>query len=339
MDRTSRMIPDWFRRHCLQAGFVAVWVGMAPVAAVAATGAEDVPAGDQSTPALEVTIEDGLVTLRADGASLAEVLQAVGDAGALRVILNGELATPVHDTFSAQPLDRAIRRLVGDRTLVMMREPVGQGGAPALAEVRVVGDDAGTQTSGEPAEKPVARGSARPSPAPPDDQPPTLDVDWPRTKENILLELRDVEPEVRMAAVLKTASLSTGEAYGVLSEVFADEEDMLVRSRGVAAATRLDGRTRAALLQRQAMHDEDPELRMQALNALAASEERRVAPTLGHIVRFDPEPQVRLTAVHALQRIGGDRARSYLEVAVEDWDPELGEAAKQVLAGWPDESQ
>ena len=132
----------------------------------------------------------------------------------------------------------------------------------------------------------------------------------------------------------KVGSLRPHEAAQVLSEVFAAETDPLVRSRAIAAATRLKGHSGTMLLRRRALDDDDPDLRMQALNALAASADRRVTPVLGRALLQDVEPRVRLTAIQALQRVGGDGARGHIERAVTD--PALGEAAERALATWPE---
>jgi HEAT repeat protein len=80
---------------------------------------------------------------------------------------------------------------------------------------------------------------------------------------------------------------------------------------------------------------------MQALNALAASAarldaaDRRAAHVLGQALRHDPEPQVRLTAIRGLGRVGGVRARVYLQHATLDLDPDVATAAAEALASWP----
>jgi HEAT repeat protein len=108
-----------------------------------------------------------------------------------------------------------------------------------------------------------------------------------------------------------------------------------VRSRAVAALTRLDGPTARGLLRERALADDDPTLRMQALNALASSRAERAVNVVAQALRQDPEPKVRLTAIHALGRVGGDLARRYLERAVLDLDREISFAAEQALASWP----
>ena len=82
------------------------------------------------------------------------------------------------------------------------------------------------------------------------------------------------------------------------SGVFAEEDDPLVRSRAVAALTRLDGPGARGLLRERALADEDAELRMQALNALARLERRPV----GQRARAGPAPGPRARGPHERDR-------------------------------------
>jgi hypothetical protein len=84
----------------------------------------------------------------------------------------------------------------------------------------------------------------------------------PPTREDILLELGDPDQVARVAAVPLVGSLGPPAALGILSGVFAEEDDPLARSRAVAALTRFEGLGAGR---------QDAELRMQALNALAHS--------------------------------------------------------------------
>ena len=67
----------------------------------------------------------------------------------------------------------------------------------------------------------------------------------PPTREDILIELDDPDQAKRVAAVPKVGALQPGAAVDVLAGVFAAEDDPLVRSRAVAALTRLDAPGRA----------------------------------------------------------------------------------------------
>ena len=153
------------------------------------------------------------------------------------------------------------------------------------------------------------------------------------------LELGDPDQAARVAAVPKVGSLAPRAAIELLSGVFLNEDDNTVRSRAVAALTRLKGPSARGLLRERALKDDDAGLRMQALNALAALSGERAINVIGQALRQDPELEVRVSAIRALGRVGGDWARRYLERAVMDLDPEIGLAAEQTLAAWPDSAR
>jgi HEAT repeats len=324
---------------CLSAGFV---LGL--ISAAAAQDGQPAPAAGRPAPGVEVEVANGLITLHADGAPLAEVLRAIGEAGGFRVVLRGDFASPVRESFADQPLEDAIRRLVEGHSVVMLHE--GSGAAPgeaALAELRVIENPAQTAVvDATSADSGRDKGDvARDDGA---DEPPIdreafrlahLDA-APPTREEILLDLADPDQAARVAAVPKVGSLAPGAAIGILSGVFAEEGDPLVRSRAVAALARLEAPDARGLLRAQALGDDGPGLRMQALNALASSSGERAVNVLGQALRQDPEPEVRVTAVRALGRVGGDWARLALERATRDQDREISVAAEQALAAWRD---
>jgi HEAT repeats len=292
-----------------------------------------------ATRPVEVEVASGMLTLQADGAPLAEVLRAIGEAGGFEVVLRGAFATAVHDSFAGRPLEDALRQLARGHSLVILHgEPDPASSAAALAGIRVIENPTALeQTAPEP---PIAAESVPEEGA---DQPPmdreafrlaNLGVPAP-TREDILLELGDADQATRVAAVPKVGALAPQAALGVLSGVLAAEDDPLVRSRAVAALTRLDGPGARMLLRERALADDDPELRVQALNALAASRGERALNVLGQALGHDPDPEVRVSAVQALGRVGGDRARRTLQRAARDPDPAVSSAAEQALAAWP----
>lgn len=304
-----------------------------------------VATGTPPAPETKIRIENGLLSLEADGAPLAEVLRAVGEAGAFRVVVRGELATVVRDSFEDQPLKDALLRLAGDHSMVLMRwssDP--EFGAPGLAEIRVIGSPAAASLEAVAAGRPPPDGAGLDRERSPEDtawdrasfRDAYPDVaDGPRAREEFLYQLEYGDPAERTAAVPLVGSLGGYGAVAVLPRVFAGEDDALVRSRAVAALTRIKGPRARLLLQRQAVGDENPALRMQALNALAATAGPPATGVLGRASWLDPEPEVRVTAVRALGRLGGDWARGHLERAALDVDAGVARAAEWALAARP----
>jgi HEAT repeats/HEAT repeat len=333
-DRRRRL-----RQGCLSAG---VCFGL-----ISPGAAQEHPASAAKSPpalAVEVEVTSDRLTLHAEGAPLAEVLRAIGEAGAFRVVLRGTFAAPVRESFADRPLEDAIRRLVDGHSVVILHEnPDHASGAATLAEICVTENPARAVFEDANLDDP-ARGGAET--APDDATDPPMDREAfrlahqgmpPPTREEILLEFGDSDPATRVAAVPKVGSLRPSEAIEVIAHVFASDEDTTVLSRAVAALSRLDGPGARGLLRERALADDDPGLRMQALNALASSRGERAVNVVAQALRQDPEPKVRLSAIRALGRVGGDWARRYLEAAARDRDPEISLAAEQALAAWPAE--
>jgi hypothetical protein len=328
---------------CLPAGFL---LGL--IASAMAQDHQPAPAGGPSAPEIEALITGDLLTLRADGAPLAEVLRAIGEAGDFEVALRGAFATPVRASFADRPLEDAIRELLAGHSVILVRaDPDPASGAVALAEVRAIENPAAASSNEAGAEEPlaVAAEAVKDDAAEDDAGEEPLDREAfrlanlgkpPPTREDILFELDDPDQAARVAAVPKVGSLAPGIALEVLSGVFTEEDDPLVRSRAVAALTRLEGPGARGLLRERALADDDPELRMQALNALATSSGDRSINVLAQALRDDPVPTVREAAVSALGRVGGDWARRHLERAARDPDPRISLAAEQALAAWPE---
>jgi hypothetical protein len=316
-------------------GLLAVGLLSSLVSAAAADGPAAAPA---PAAGIEAEVTGGLLTLHAEGAPLADVLRAIGEAGAFEVALRGAFAMPVRESFADRPLEDAIRGLVAGHSLVVRRDPAAD--AAALTEILVI-------------ENPAVAGSdhatpdARPEVAP-DDAAETAQEDAaeelmdraafrlanqgvpPPTREDLLFDLDEPEPAARVAAVPKVGALPPREAIDVISHVFANDDDPVVRSRAVAALTRLDGPGARGLLRERALADDDPGLRMQALNALASSRGERAVNVIAQALHQDPEPAVRAAAVRALGRLG-DWAQRYLEGAARDPDPAVSQAAAEAL--------
>jgi hypothetical protein len=344
MDRVFHGIANQLRPRCRPIGVV-IGLSLAPGAALAASQDLGVVAtAEVSRPAIEAGVDNDRLTLQADGAPLAEVLRAIGEAGAFGVVLRGKLAEPVHQSFNGEPLEDAIRKLVGPHSLIIVRHdlPSGEAG-PGLAEIRVTANR--TRVSSETTDQRPKRLRSEATPDKAADDPFDEQETYreavlaytPPNQDDLLFELDEPEQAARVAAVPKVGSLPLRQAMEVISHVFAHDDDTTVRSRAVAALARLDGPGPRGLLRERALGDDDPGLRMQALNALASSSGERAVNVLGQALRQDPEPKVRIGAIRALGRVGGDWARRSLRRAARDPDPEISRVAQEALAAWPGE--
>jgi hypothetical protein len=329
MNRSNRRMRGWL------AVALTLCLGIGAVAQ-----ADEAPAG------VVARIDDGRLTLQPYGAPLAEVLKAIGAAGGFAVVLRGPLAEPVEQELADVPLEDAIRSLVGAHGLIVLRAaPHGDQTVGEVAEIRVR------------ARPRAASGVASPDPAP---APPQNDVAGqqelspaerqqayraavlayvPPTREELFVALSAPATEDRVVAVPKVGVLSPDEALTVLEGALAEDQDALVRSRAVAALTRLEGPAADRLLRQRAIEDADADLRAQALNAIATSRGERSVNVLARALRQDPDPQIREVAIRALGRIEGEWARRYLERAARTLDRQLRRVAEETLAERQDQTE
>jgi hypothetical protein len=255
MNSSIRNIADYSQHYALS-GSLVVCLSIAPSAAVVAEIGW-APAAAASGPALQATVNAGRLTLETSGAPLAEVLGAIGEAGSFRVVLRGTFAEPVNRSFTDEPLMDVIRRLVEGHSVVILRnDPDPASGAPDLAEIWVMENPA--LASPEPASTESKAADPQMSYSEPDvateeaPDPVAEEEDYrqavfgyaPPTKDDLLRELDDPDPAARAAVIPKVSALSPEEAIDLISHVFSYDDDMIVRSRALAALTRLEGSRR-----------------------------------------------------------------------------------------------
>ena len=96
-------------------------------------------------PAIVVTLDDGRFSYTAPGATLDQVLRAIAAEAGFALTIRGTLAAPArYATMTGVPVARAIRRLVGDRSMIMTFV-AGESAAAfrPVAEVRITAPAAG----------------------------------------------------------------------------------------------------------------------------------------------------------------------------------------------------
>jgi hypothetical protein len=295
---TGSGIGGRLRQACLSAGLL---FSLIPAAPAQEDGAS--PARQPPGPSVEVEVTGGLLTLHANGAPLAEVLRAIGEAGAFEVVLRGGFAAPVRDSFAEQPLVDALRRLVAGHSVVIVHEaPDPASGAAALRRIAVIESRSAVDAESAP---PPAASAADP-------------------------EVGAADPPARTRAAPKVGSPAWRAAIETAAHALASH-DANARSRAVAALTRLDGPEARRLLRERALADDHVEVRMQAVAALASANGARAVNVLGQALNHDPEPAVRMAAILALGRVGGNRARGALERAARDHHREIRLAAERAL--------
>lgn len=90
-----------------------------------------------SRPTLEVTVEQGLVTVDVRQAPLADVLRRIGERAGFALTIRGDLNRPVTQGFSGVLLEDGLRRLTRGESVALVYASRRPGGPPRLTELLV----------------------------------------------------------------------------------------------------------------------------------------------------------------------------------------------------------
>jgi HEAT repeats len=212
---------------------------------------------------LDVAVESGRLSLRAHEARLADVLEAIGRQAGVRIVLHGDLDTPVTETFVNLPLDEGVRRLSRWHSVVLIYGPLlGRTKGQVLTEVWVMDSSQAQGPAEQPARDKTPRIDARAGARPPEDQ-----RGW-------------------------TSDLTTALKYGKSTNLDQTVET-LVREQGEYRVV--------AILREAATRDPDPRVRRGAIRVLASMNSPDAVDAVGATLR-DPHPGVRYEADMALRR-------------------------------------
>ncbi|MDA2932405.1 S8 family serine peptidase [Nitrospinae bacterium AH-259-F20] len=211
------------------------------VRAALAQVAEDVHGSE-----IQVAIEQGLLTLAVRNAPLADVLRAIADQAGFKVIVNSDLSTPVTDSFAGVPVDKAVRRLVGNTSMVMIYAPPrGEAGPMHLVEVRLYS-------------APETRVAATKG-------PPAANLylpDLARKEQLAQVLAKDEDSIVRGRAAEALGNFRGEQAAAALATALADE-DSSVRIQASGALRKVGAEGESVALGEVLMGDPDPKVREQ----------------------------------------------------------------------------
>jgi hypothetical protein len=268
---------------------------------------------------LAVTVADGRLSVRLDETPLEAVLEAIAAQADVAITVRGDPGTVRPQEFADLPLDAGIRRLAGERGLLMVFTPADDQGAPGhLREIRVYGeprsDDGArarplTRTLGRVAKEPPAAG------APP---PPDYEALAKKSKGERLMAIRGLARHGGEAAI------------EVLGALLAHDPDATVRRIAATALGNVGGEAVIPALE-AALADPDVEVRIQAMRGVHVINGEAAAAPLGELALRDADPGLRRQAVHLLAALRSDEARSTVELAASDPDESVRQAAEEAL--------
>jgi hypothetical protein len=246
-----------------------------------------------SPPVLEVTLENGLLSVNARNAPLGDVLRTIGKQAAVLVTVADDVDDRVTATLTRVPLEEGLRQLArGHSVLLVFEASPGWMAPPRLAEIQVY------RGSGVP---PAAAAEVVPALA-----APSADMVGPDEAWNS-----------RLSAIAATGQRGDAVAAEYLAHVLGEDPDPRARVQAIRALRRIGGEPALDGLS-LALGDTDHRIRMEAISAYVAVAAAGRLSTLGEIVSVDPDPEVRRYAVRVLARLGTPEALGLLARAASD---------------------
>lgn len=275
-------------------GALALLAALVSPAAVAALGPGDAPAAP-----VTVQVDDGLITVHARDAPLADVITAIGHRAGFRVVQMGPVSGRVTADFVRVRVPDALDRLLSGTGHVILHDPGGRNTdvAGGIDQVWLLGTHAGPD--GETDERMEAAVAA------------AGQEDDGKARSEALLGL------VRHGA--------TDEVLATLEDALHDDEAPLVRTRAAMALGAL-GDVRSLPALESALRDDHPTVRVQVILALAQIDDPRATRLLGELLLSGASTRERVVAAWGLWRHDSDRARTYLAASANDPDPQVRKA-------------
>lgn len=262
-----------------------------------------------STPVMEVTFQDDLISAKLVDAPLIEVLQRLKKEYGFKAHFHGDLSEKITLTFTDLPLDKSLQLLTAGHSVSVVSKTnsgLEQNESRQIAEVWVLSRSITSTARKTPPPPPGAQAKALP--AQPDDtvMPQEQSLEQPESsgQENISLEqiLNDPDAERNNQRQAIQQLINIGDSASVI--------------------------TMAAFLDNQ-----DKEIRQMLVNGIGSINSTESTQVLGQVLQTEADPEIRMTALRALgQRKGDETARAYLENARDDMDEEVRNLANQVLA-------
>ena len=267
---------------------------------------------DLSNPAINVSVHEGLLTLRAIEMSLADVMRSIGEAAGFRVVFEGAMDTPVSWTLTDVPLEKALRRLLDRRAYVMtFDEPQAEGEMGHLAEVLLMRNNL-TETG------------------------PDTEIDWMLTatttfeaQNEILITTPDDDRDTRLRFVRTMAQRPKAGAVNGLSALLSQDEDPMIRRIAAIGLGKAKGDAALEALV-AAIQDDDASVRRRAIQGLGKKRDDRAVQALGAVLLQDPDPRTRRAAVHSLRMMSTEEA--FETLLAGEFDPDYYVRRDTVLA-------
>lgn len=288
-------------------------------------GAAESPKDTQTSSAIDVRVDNGLLELDVKEARLSDVLRAVAKEARIELSLRGNLDRPISRSFAGVPINRALRLLIG-RTphIIIQRSDQNETESSRLVELRVFG-----QGQGQSGLKRIDAREEKPPKAP---KAPAVEPKAP-SEEQILAQLKEPNRARRFQAIGLTTKIDGETAGRILQQVVADDENPAVRAYAIRTLTGLGSQMSLPALE-EGLLDQDRAVRLEAIRAIARIDDDRAARSLERLIFDDPDPHIRRFAVQAIGLRRDESTRLILERAAQDPDAGVRKMVAHTLVKW-----
>ncbi|MDH3440998.1 MAG: HEAT repeat domain-containing protein [Gammaproteobacteria bacterium] len=254
---------------------------------------------DENTGELQITVDEGLVSLAARNAPLQDVVREIAAQHDLRLVQHVALDRLVSIEVDDKTLPDLLDEIFGDESYQLYRA--------------IENDDPADANDPIPGSLWIFSEGSALAPA-----------------ATAYFEIVMLEGEVgeKQEAILNLGRLGTPEAIQALSLALGDE-DPRVRKAALEALSQIGGDEALAAIASASVHD-DPRARADATYAMAMVDGYSSIEYL-NLALHDENPMVRSAAIDSLGDIGDERAISVIQQALQDPDPTVRERALDVI--------
>ena len=277
-------------------------------------------------PVIDVTVRDGMLTLHAVDAPLADILTAIGVQAGIDIALSGNLSATVSRSFTNVSVPEAVRGLARGALLVMIHGPaVKDSRGRRVTEIRVYGSAGGNAPK-------VVMALSRPKLEPGVSASHTSTSDVSDAAVTAALQRYQQYDEAgRRTIILGLSARGDPEAVAILGRIISQDSQPAVRNAAVAALLKIGDEQAVTALQ-SGLGDKDFEVRNAVVGALGELGGEQALMGLGQVLFAEKMPDLRLRAVEQLSLDPSEPARALLQAAARgDQDPNVREAARRAL--------
>ena len=306
-----------------------LWAGLLVISGLAPPFA----GATESTVAMSVSFDNGLVSVSASSVPVRDVIEAIADQAGLRLVEQVELDQQVTLDIDRQPLPDALAVLLENDSYTLFQAiPSTDNDADVIPGTLWVFSEG---TSLAPAatvfyEAVLYQGTYR-------EKKEAIRelrrLGTPAAVQALSLALGDEDARIRDTALSALSRIGSDEALAAIASA-AQDSDPRVRGNAAAALASGDSETSAQYLA-MALDDPDSRVRMAVIESLAdvpfgAVPSELAVATLSRALE-DEDPEVRMSAVDAMEEIGGNVAYQTLMQSHADSDSDMPDAIRESL--------